>query len=44
MVRAACGPRRLREALVCALLGLCHSPIAIPEYPWPPRNRLLETL
>lgn len=36
-------PQLLGEALVCSLLGLCHSLVTIPEYPWQPRAQLLET-
>jgi len=36
-------PQLLGETLICALLGLCHSLITIPEYPWRPRAQLLDT-
>lgn len=36
-------PQLQAEALLCALLGLCHSVVTIPEYPWQPRARLLDT-
>ncbi|AXQ29933.1 TetR/AcrR family transcriptional regulator [Solimonas sp. K1W22B-7] len=35
-------PQLLGEALVCSLLGLCHSLVTIPEYPWRPRAQLLQ--
>ncbi len=35
-------PQALTEALICALIGLSHALITIPEYRWQPRARLLE--
>lgn len=35
-------PQLLGEALLCSLLGLCHTLVTIPEYPWKPRARLLD--
>ena len=37
------GVQQLRgEALLCSLLGLCHTLVTIPEYPWKPRTQLLD--
>jgi len=35
-------PQVLGEALLCSLLGLCHTLVTIPEYPWKPRTQLLD--
>lgn len=35
-------PQRLSEALICALIGLCHAWVTIPEYRWQPRAALLD--
>lgn len=35
-------PQLLGEALLCSLLGLCHTLVTVPEYPWKPREQLLE--
>jgi AcrR family transcriptional regulator len=37
-------PQLLGEALLCSLLGICHSLVTIPEYPWKPRARLLDAV
>ncbi len=37
-------PQLQGEALLCSLLGLCHSLVTIPEYPWKPRARLLDAV
>lgn len=36
-------PQLLAEALICALIGLTHALVTIPEYAWQPRRRLLAT-
>lgn len=35
-------PQQLSEALICALIGLCHALVTIPEYRWQPRALLLD--
>ncbi|WP_161628879.1 TetR/AcrR family transcriptional regulator [Solimonas flava] len=35
-------PQALGEALICALLGITHALLTIPEYPWQSRERLLD--
>ncbi|ROH91075.1 TetR/AcrR family transcriptional regulator [Stagnimonas aquatica] len=34
-------PQALSEALICALIGLCHAFITIPEFRWQPRPALI---
>lgn len=34
-------PQLLSEALICALIGLCHALITIPEFQWQPREALI---
>lgn len=34
-------PQLLSEALICALIGLCHALITIPEFQWQPRAALI---
>src|SRR3546814_16166272 len=36
-------PQQLAEALICALIGITHALVTIPEYPWQPRERLLRS-
>lgn len=34
-------PQQLAEALICALIGMTHAFVTIPEYTWQPREELL---
>lgn len=34
-------PQQLAEALLCALIGMTHALVTIPEYAWQPRAKLL---
>lgn len=36
-------PQQLAEALICALIGMTHALVTIPEYPWQPRAHLLRS-
>ena len=39
------GDTKLRvEALTCALTGIAHSLVRIPNYPWPDLERLVDQL